>query len=915
MELFFQAWHAMGLDRVLEKLEVDDETGLSEKEAYLRKEKFGPNELTKKRVVSPLVRFLQQFNQPLIYALLAAGFTTLFLKEFIDSSVIFGVVLVNSIVGYIQETKAVDALSALAKSMKTYSTAVRDGSSKKTASRELVPGDIVMLASGDKVSADMRLLYSKGLKSNESALTGESLPVEKSAESLPESTALADRKNMLYASTLITNGAAKAVVVSTGDRTEIGKISQLVENAEDMQTPLTKKLADFSKLLLYVIMFFSAVTFAIGTFIYGHPAVDSFMAAVAIAVGAIPEGLPAAITIILSIGVARMAKRKAIIRKLPAVETLGSTTIICSDKTGTLTENKMTVQKLFASGRAYGLSGQGYITAGKLTEQEGGKEADLSRNAALKETLLAGLLCNDSKIVHSDGAFSVEGDPTEAALLVSAEKAGLSRSDMERQLKRIDAIPFESDKQIMATLHSTEAAPVVYIKGSNEAVLKRCSFFLDASGNIERMSDAEAINRATEEFASSGLRVIAFAKKEMKPGTSVIGYEDIEGEAVFLGFQAMMDPPRQEAIDAVSVCHNAGIMVKMITGDHASTARAIAIQLGIKAFPADDPKKELIAVTGAEMEKWTEEDYRKKTMGTSVFARVTPEQKLKIVKALQDQKHIVAMTGDGVNDAPALKQANIGVAMGLDGTEVAKEAADVVLTDDNFASIKAAVEEGRGVFDNLRKFIVWTIPTNATEGLVLMVAIIFNFALPISPLQILWINMMTAIFLGMTLAFEPKEDNIMLKKPNDPDLPIFDGMLTLRTIYVSFLLIVGILVLFKHQLILGTGVAAAQTIAANVLVFGEMFYLFNCRSFEKSLFRIGILSNKIVLIGVALMIAVQMFFTYSPTMNRLFGTEPLGLMSWLAIVLFGAGIYIVVETEKKARAVFAARRTAPMARE
>ncbi len=892
-------WHSLSFQEACNILGTDHSKGLSDKEVFLRREKFGPNRITKKKETPAFVRFLQQFNQPLIYALLAAGAVTFWLHEYVDSAVIFGVVIVNAIVGFVQESKAVDSLSALARSMVTYTTVIRDGQQKKLSSEELVPGDLVQLASGDKVSADMRITYSKELKSNESALTGESLPVEKQTAPLPEGTSLADRTNLLYASTLITNGAGKAVVFSTGDQTEIGKISKLVENAENIETPLTIKLAGFSKLLLYIIVAFAAMTFIVAVGIHGHPAVDAFMASVAIAVGAIPEGLPAAITIILSIGVARMAARKAIIRKLPAVETLGSTTIICSDKTGTLTENKMTVQGIYAGGKAYSVTGQGFLPVGEILDAVSKERAIAHSASPLAETLIAGLLCNDSKITEDNGAFSVEGDPTEAALLISGGKASFDRDLLGKDMPRLDSLPFESEKQYMATLHKGSGENTVYVKGSNEAILKRCSASMLIDGKAVSL-DEPTLNKAAEAFASQGLRVIAFAKKILPSAKNEIGHEDISSGLIFLGFQAMMDPPRQEAIKAVKSCFNAGVLVKMITGDHVSTAKAIAEKLGIRAS-LTDKNEELIAVTGAQMEKWSDRDYLDNTLKTSVFARVTPEQKLKIVKSLQEQGHIVAMTGDGVNDAPALKQANIGVAMGRDGTEVAKEAADIVLTDDNFASIEAAVEEGRGVFDNLRKFIVWTIPTNLTEGMVLIIAIIFNFALPISPLQILWINMMTAVLLGMTLAFEPKEEGIMLRMPNDPKMPIFDAILTSRTLYVSALLIAGVLGLFKLELILGLDVPTAQTVAVNMLVFGELFYLFNCRSFSRSSFKIGFFTNNAVLIGITLMTAVQIAFTYLPVMNTLFGSSPIDWSAWSLIIVSSIAIYLIVEMEKKFR--------------
>lgn len=892
----FSNWHDQGADKIIELMQTDADKGLSEKEAFSRKEKYGPNILKKKKQHNPLFMFLAQFNQPLIYAMLASGFITLFFREYVDSSVIFGVVLVNAIVGYVQESKAVNALAALARSMVSQTMVVRDGNTYRISSEDLVVGDMVILSSGDKVSADMRIILSKDLRINESVLTGESLPVDKSPKTVHTDAILADRTNIAYASTLVTDGFGKAVVTATGNSTELGKISDLVEKSEDLETPLTKKMAYFSRVLLYVIMAFSVFTFFMGSFVYSNSVLDSFMAVVALAVGAIPEGLPAAITIILAIGVSRMARRKAIIRTLPAVETLGSTTVICSDKTGTLTENKMTVQEIFAGGKLYHVSGKGYIPTGNIFD--GDNKIDLGENQDLEECLICGALCNESKLVEKDGSYSVHGDPTEGALLVSAEKAGIiEKKALYSKTKRVDLIPFGSDYQYMATLHSFEGQQdrTCYVKGSVETVLKKCGSL--AGGTPVNISDLE---RTAASMASKGLRVIAFAKKSFSSKKNTVDHEDIKSGLVFLGFQAMMDPPREEAIKAIASCHNAGIIVKMITGDHMETARAIAKMIGLKSA-AEGAPDDILTANGSEISGWSEEELPEKVNKTSVFARVAPDQKLRIVKALQKLGHVVAMTGDGVNDAPALRQANIGIAMGKEGTEVAKEAANMVLTDDNFASIEAAVEEGRGVFDNLRKFIAWTIPTNGSEGLVIMIAIIFNLTLPISPLQILWINMMTAILLGMTLAFEPKEDDLMFRPPNDPKMPIFTRDLTFRTVMVSLLLVAGIFIMYNLKAARGFDAATIRTIASNMLVMGELFYLFNCRSFERSAFKIGFFKNSAVLIGVFLMVLAQLLFTYVPVMNTLFGTKPIGLSSWVEILAIGLLIYVIVESEKNIR--------------
>src|SRR3989338_7963780 len=696
-----EIWHSLAADEVIKRLEVDVSVGLSSDEVKKRRERYGLNRITPKKGMPLWMRFLLQFHQPLIYILLAATLTTLFLKEWVDASVIFGVVLINAIVGFLQEAKALKALEALSRSMTSSVSVLRDGKEQHISSTELVPGDVVMIASGDKITADMRLIYSRDLQTNESPLTGESVPVEKQIKPLDEKTVLADRLNMLYASTFVTYGRGKAIVIATGDATEVGRISELITTAEDLETPLTLKIASFSKYLLFIILGLAALTFVVGV-LRGESAAEMFMAAIALAVGAIPEGLPAAVTITLAIGVARMAKRHAIIRKLPAVETLGSTGVICSDKTGTLTENQMTVQEIFSAGQAYQVSGVGYSFEGAIQELSR-KSGEIS-SVALKECLTAGLLCNDSRIVERQGLLQVEGDPTEAALIVSANKGKSLFPEGMPALPRKDSIPFESEYQYMATFHILPNGDgIVYLKGSVEKILAKCVNYLDENGDIRPLKRA-LIEHQIEIMAAKGLRVLAFARGSISSQKDRINHDDITESLTFLGLQGMIDPPRKEAIEAVRRCHSAGILVKMITGDHVLTAKAIAEQLNLKSrLGEEESVKGLVALSGSELENMNDEELQESVNRVSVFARVTPEQKLRLVKALQTRGYIVAMTGDGVNDAPALKQANIGVAMGRTGTEVAKEAADMVLTDDNFASIEAAVEEGRCVFDNLKK--------------------------------------------------------------------------------------------------------------------------------------------------------------------------------------------------------------------
>ncbi len=892
-----QDTHHLPVHEVLLLLETDASRGLPHHEAIARLERFGPNILPRIRRHGSFIRFLLQFHHPLIYILTVAACITALLGEWVDAGVIFGVVLVNAIVGFIQESRAEKALEALIAMVETEATVLRDGEKHRIPSSALVPGDVVLLEAGDKVPADLRLITVRELQIDESALTGESLVVSKAEHILPSETLMADRQNMAYSSTLVTAGRGTGVVVGTGASTEIGRIHQLVGEAPDMETPLTKKMAHFSQILTVVILGLAGVTFAIGLW-RGQPAVDMFMAAVALAVGAIPEGLPAAVTITLAIGVSRMAKRNAIIRKLPAVETLGSTTVICSDKTGTLTENQMTVQKVWAGRQLFTVSGTGYTPTGDFAKE--GQAVRLDHEPALEACLLAGALCNDAQLVQRDGTWGIVGDPTEGALLVSARKAGLDLKQIHHDAPRVDVVPFESQNQYMATLHRKdgEAQAVMYMKGAVEKVLTLCQHELASDGREVPLEASRAVKQV-ETLAGQGLRVLALARSsEGKPlDGSFLNQAAVEGGLTFLGLQAMMDPPRPEAIAAVRNCQTAGIAVKMITGDHAMTGRAIAEQMGLIPKTEAEGNPDLL-MTAGDLAATSHDALPQAVDRSTVFARVSPEQKLRLVEALQTRGHIVAMTGDGVNDAPALKQADIGIAMGRGGTEVAKESSDMILTDDNFASIEAAVEEGRGVFDNLTKFIVWTLPTNMGEGLVILAAIGAGLALPILPVQILWINMTTAVALGLMLAFEPKEAGIMQRPPRDPSRPLLTGALVWRIFLVGTLLLAGAFGLFLWEQNKGSTVVEARTVAVNVFVMVELFYLFNCRSLERSMFQLGLFSNPWVTWGVLIMIGLQLLFTYAPFMHTLFHSAPIDGMTWLPILGVGVVSYLVVGLEK-----------------
>ncbi|MEM2139779.1 HAD-IC family P-type ATPase [Nitrososphaera sp.] len=893
-------WHAVSVEETEASLETDIHTGLSEEEVRLRQEKFGLNTITARRRKHPLLRFALQFREPLMYILVLAGIVTAFLEEWVDSGVIFGVVVVNAAVGFVQETRAGKALEALVRMVTTEATVVRSRVKKRISSTELVPGDIVMVRSGDKVPADLRLFRSRELQIDESALTGESVAVEKKTDVLKLSTVLADRKNMAYSGTLVASGQGTGVVVATGDRTQTGQISESISAVQEIATPFTRKIAKFSKVLLYFIIVLSAAAFVVGVARNDSALEETFLYAVALAVAAIPEGLPAAITITLAIGVSRMAKRHAIIRKLPAVETLGSTTVICSDKTGTLTENQMTVAEIYAGRTAYKVSGTGYQPEGTVTREDG---KDLQNDKSLGECLAAGLLCNDSHLILEDDRWESSGDPTEVALIVSARKAGLSEGDVGMHFPRIDAIPFESHLQYMATLHEAGNKNVVYVKGAVEKVSQMCTFLAiggQAGLTETRMTtdDVEEILGKAREMGRKGLRVLAFARKDVSSAKKALAADDVDSGFVFLGLQAMLDPPRQDAVTAVQTCQRAGIKVKMITGDNVHTATIIAQQIGLNNHLKDGDRDAIVAVTGYELQEYSESELADVVERANVFARVSPEQKLQLVKYLQAKGHVVAVTGDGVNDAPALKQADIGIAMGIRGTEVAKEAADMVLTDDNFASIESAVEEGRGIFDNLTKFITWTLPTNFGETLIIITAIFAGLTLPMLPVQILWINMTTALALGMMLIFEPKEADIMRRKPRKPDAPILGRVMVERIILVSGMILVGVFGLFVWEQSNGASLDEARTVAVNAIIMIELFYLLNSRSLSSSMFKIGVFSNKWVVIGIALMIALQMAYTYIPTMNVLFKSSPISLESWIKILGVAFLTCIIVEIEK-----------------
>ncbi|MBW4512201.1 MAG: cation-transporting P-type ATPase [Scytonematopsis contorta HA4267-MV1] len=890
-------WHNLPVQEITRHLGTNLNIGLNSSEVAKRQQRFGANELKSKPGKSPLIRFLLQFNQPLLYILLIAGVIKALLGQWVNAWVIWGVTLINAIIGFIQESKAESAIAALASSVQTNATIVRNSQKIQVPSGELVPGDLVLLVSGDKVPADLRLIEVRNLQVNESALTGESIAIEKSTQPLDINTQLAERTNMAYAGSFVTFGTGKGLVVAIGEATETGRISQLMEQGTSLTTPLTRKFDQFSRTLLYVILGIAAMIFVIGLG-YGNSWSEMFEAAIAFAVSAIPEGLPAVVTVTLAISVSRMARRHAIVRKLPAVETLGGATVICSDKTGTLTENQMTVQTIIVGGERYTLTGVGYTPSGEILSN--GKLFNLNNSPELVECLVAGLLCNDSRLLRKDGQWQVVGDPTEGALIASANKVDLQNENLKLQMPRLDVIPFESDFQYMATLHEIRSgkqrkisqSKIIYVKGSVEAILKRCQSQLNKGDSLIPINP-DIIHQQVDAMAHEGLRVLAFAKKYVPDSQNSLDHADIEQNLIFLGLQGMIDPPRSEAIKAVQACQEAGIQVKMITGDHAVTARAIAQNMGF------NKNAEVIAFTGEQLAQMDKQELANSVENGVVFARVAPEQKLRIVEALQSKGEIVAMTGDGVNDAPALKQADIGIAMGGAGTEVAKEASDMILTDDNFASIEAAVESGRTVYRNLLKAIAFILPVNGGESMTILISVLLARALPILSLQVLWLNMVNSIAMTVPLAFEPKSEFLMQQPPRNPNQPLLSGSLIKRILAISvfnWILIFGVFEWIRQT----TGnIDLARTMAIQALVSGRIFYLLSISHLGKAFVnklrgsKENISDTSAMIIGITTTVILQIIFSQWNLMNNLFSTAPLNLTQWLICLVVGLPMILV----------------------
>jgi magnesium-transporting ATPase (P-type) len=857
-------------------------------EASARLEKYGPNRLPEGSKRGPFMRFFAQLNNVLVYVLLAAGFVKLMLNLWVDAGVIFGVVVLNSLLGFIQEGKAEKALDSIRNMLSAEARTMRGGEARLIPADQLVPGDVVLLESGDRIPADLRLIEAKNLRTEEAALTGESVPAEKTVDAVPVNATVGDRSSMTFSGTMVVSGRATGVVVATGNETELGRINQLLVSVSALETPLLRQIRKFAYSITAVIAVVGVLIFAYGKWVKGMDFVLLFQAVVGIAVSVIPEGLPALITITLAIGVRRMAQRQAIIRRLPAVETLGSVSRICSDKTGTLTLMEMMVVSAVTAESVYQVTGQGYAPSGEITND--GRAAGNSPVLTLMGRVC--LLCNDAELFQQDGAWKVEGDPTEGALYPFAIKLGMDRLAEQAAFPRIDAIPFESEHKFMATLHkSADGQQVLLVKGAPEVILERCNLQQASEGQAVPLDRGRFTNEA-DRLASEGERVLALAwLEDPKVPADGLGPADLPSTLVLLGLIGLLDPPRKEAIDAVKECHGGGIRVTMITGDHRITAAAIAKMLGI-----GDGKT---AITGTEIEEMDTATLQERVGTVDVFARASPEHKLRLVQAIQAHKQVVAMTGDGVNDAPALKKADIGVAMGIKGTEVTKEAAGMILADDNFASIAAAVKEGRTVYNNIEKAMLHMLPTNVAQALVIAVALLFDFAMPITVPQILWVNMVTSVALALVISFEPHEADVMLRPPRAVDRPIVTAFGVWRILFIGLALLAYTLLAFFWMESHGASSSLARTVAVNAITIGQVFYLLNSRYLlDSSLSLKAHKGNKYLPVGIVAVIILQLLFTYAPPFHAMFGTEAIPLRIWPRLLAGGLVFFLVVETEK-----------------
>ncbi|NCQ67625.1 MAG: cation-transporting P-type ATPase [Alphaproteobacteria bacterium] len=890
-------WHSLSTEKTLKILGSIPE-GLSSREAERRLSDTGPNRLLAAKRRNSLVRFLLQFHNVLIYVLIGSSIITAALDHWIDTGVILAVVVANALIGFIQEGKAEKAMNAIRHMLAPHANVMRDGERIGIDSEKLVPGDIVLLEAGDKVPADIRLLNAHGMSVQEAILTGESVPVEKHIRPVSKEAVLGDRACVVFSGTLVTSGQAEGVVVATGSYTEIGRISDLLSEVETLTTPLVTQMSVFAKWLTVFILIIASLLLAFVYFISHYDFTEMFMAVVGLSVAAVPEGLPAVLTITLAVGVQAMAKRNAIVRRLPAIETLGSVSVICTDKTGTLTLNEMTVVSVLNSRDYFTLEAPGY--APESSVKSNGKKVNHPQHPILEELARAATLCNDASLRQNEGGWSVEGDPMEGALLAFAAKANVDPKAERRSWTRTDAIPFDSNSRYMATLnHDHDGHAFIFVKGAPEKLIEMCSNQRFSNVGEEEL-DKDYWYDQIEAIAAQGQRVLAFAVKSVKADKTVLQHRDIDGSLTLLGMVGMIDPPRSEAVGAVSECHKAGIRVKMITGDHAKTAAAIGKQIGLQNFDK--------VLTGSDLDNMDDASLYGAVLTCDIFARTSPEHKLRLVMALQSHGMTVAMTGDGVNDAPALKRADAGIAMGKKGSEAAKEAAELVLADDNFASIVAAIREGRTVYDNIKKVISWTLPTNAGEAMTIIVALLFGMTLPVTPIQILWVNLITAVTLGIALAFEPTEAGTMSRSPRPRHEPLLTGELIWHIIFVSLLFLAGVFGIYHYAIAQGNSIESARTMALNTLVVMEIFHLFFIRNiYGTSLTWQGVKGTKIIRIVVAAVTVAQFAITYLPPLQAIFNTEAVPFRYGVLIFFIGVALFALIETEKQMRLAFRRR--------
>ncbi|MDD5348134.1 MAG: calcium-translocating P-type ATPase, SERCA-type [Candidatus Omnitrophica bacterium] len=871
-------------DEVSQNLNTDITSGLSLTEAQARLVKFGPNALKEKKGINPFRMFLEQFNDFIIWVLIAAALISGFLKEWIDALAIIGIVILNAIMGFVQEFRAEKALAALKKLSSPQSKVIRQGAHTLVPSAELVPGDLIELEAGDHVPADGRISWhTSNFAVQEASLTGESVPVTKISAALEaKEIGLADRVNTVFMGTAAVSGKARALVTDTGMATELGKIAAMIQAVERESTPLQKKLEEFGKWIVYVCFVLVAMVFVLGVFRGGwskENVLAMFLTSVSLAVAAIPEGLPAVVTIALALGVQRMVKRHALIRKLPSVETLGCAQVICSDKTGTLTRNEMTVQAVYAAGKVFRVSGVGYEPQGEFLVEE--RSVNPREFAGLSKALECAVLCNGATLVKEEGDFKIVGDPTEGALLTAAAKAGIDKKDAEGEHPFVEEIPFDSDRKKMTIIRKAkEGGFIAYVKGAPDILLADC-VSVEHNGASRPLTDAdrEKILGLNSDFANQAMRVLAVAVRRFDTQPREYQPAAIEKDLVFLGLFAMIDPPRDEVRQAIKVCKAAGIQPVMITGDHKDTAVAIARQLGF--FDASAR-----AVSGEELDRIPDEDFNREILHIPVYARVSPEHKLRIVKTWRKIGRVVAMTGDGVNDAPAVKEADIGVAMGITGTDVTKEVSDMVITDDNFASIVAAVEEGRGIYDNIKKFIHYLLSCNAGEILVMFLSSLIGWPMPLLPIHILWVNLVTEGLPALALGVDPVEPNIMKRPPRPSREPVIRKDQALMMLFQgAFIAFCSLLAFWYVLSVENEGIGRARTAAFIVLSCAQLFHALNCRSSTESLFKLGVFSNMSLILADLVSFGLQMAVVYAPFAQKIFKTEPLGLYDWLMVVV------------------------------